>query len=72
MSYALAHLVGGVNKSASWSFSAEDGNALLGNSGDDWTNYSRHDLGIDPSADDKTKARYKYPFAKGSPSIVQR
>lgn len=56
---------GKVNREASWSFSAADGNKLLGSSDDDWTNYGRHHLGVDTSADEDTKARFKYPFAKG-------
>lgn len=56
---------GKVNRSASWSWSVEDSNKLLGPDGDDWTNYGRHHLGIDTDADEDTKARYKYPFAKG-------
>src|SRR5262249_39244152 len=64
-SFASSKIASGdVNKSASWSFSAQDGNALLGPNGTDWTNYSRHHLGMDSSAPDQTKARYKYPFAK--------
>jgi hypothetical protein len=56
---------GHVNKTAAWSFSAEDGNALLGASGDDWANYGKHHLGVDTSANENTKDRFKYPFAKG-------
>lgn len=64
-SYAHSLIAAGkVDRNSSWSFSAEDGNALLGK-GDDWENYSRHHLGLDRSANDKTKGRYKYPFAKG-------
>jgi hypothetical protein len=55
---------GSVNKSGSWSFSADDGNALLG-SDDDWANYGKHFLGVDTSATKNTKAYWKYPFAKG-------
>lgn len=55
---------GDVNKGASWSFSAEDGNALLGPGGDDWANYGKHHLGVDSSAPADTKAHWKYPFAK--------
>lgn len=54
---------GKVNKTTSWSFSADDGNKLLGK--DDWDNYSSWHLGIDPEAEKKTKAYYKYPFGKG-------
>src|SRR5215813_1424465 len=56
---------GKVNKTAAWSFSAEDGNALLGGGGDDWANYGKHHLGTDASAPRDTKAHWKYPFAKG-------
>jgi ATP-dependent protease ClpP protease subunit len=60
--FAHAQIAAGkVNKSASWSFSADDGNALLG----DWTNYGKHHLGVDPAEPVATKAHYKYPFAKG-------
>lgn len=55
---------GNYNTDSSWSFSAEDGNALLGKNGDDWENYGKHHLGIDTSAEKETKAYYKYPFAK--------
>ncbi|WP_439399061.1 HK97 family phage prohead protease [Bradyrhizobium sp. PMVTL-01] len=55
---------GKVDKTSAWSFDAADGNALLGKGGDDWENYSKHHLGLDRSANDKTKARFKYPFAK--------
>lgn len=65
-SYAHSLIAAGrVDKSSPWSFSADDGNALLGKGGDDWDSYSKAHLGLDRSATDKTKARYKYPFAKG-------
>ncbi len=64
-SYAHSLIAAGkVDRSSSWSFDSIDGNALLGAKGDDWENYSRHHLGLDRSANEKTKARYKYPFAK--------
>jgi hypothetical protein len=53
-----------VDRSSAWSFDAADGNALLGKNGDDWENYSRHHLGLDRSANDKTKARYKFPLPR--------
>jgi hypothetical protein len=56
---------GKVDKTSSWSFSAEDGNKLLGPNGDDWGEYSKWHLGEDTSAAEKTKARYKYPHGKG-------
>lgn len=49
---------------SSWSFSAEDGDKLLGKGGDDWAAYARWHLGEDDSATEKTKERYKYPFGK--------
>lgn len=55
---------GNVDKGDSWSFSAADGNALLGANGDDWSNYAKWFLGVDMSATEKTKARYHYPFGK--------
>ena len=55
---------GKVDRTTSWSFSAEDGNKLLGPNGEDWDNYGRFHLGIDPAAAEKTKARYHYPFGK--------
>lgn len=48
-----------------WSFSAEDGNKLLGPNGSNWTAYSQVHLAVDTSQPEKTKARYKYPVAKG-------
>ena len=55
---------GAVNTSASWSFSAEDGNKLLG-SNKDWGKYASFHLGVNTSAADKTKARWSFPFGKG-------
>lgn len=63
--YARSLVSGGsVNRTASWSFSASDGNALLGENGDDWANYGKHHLGLDSRASEDTEQRYKYPFAK--------
>ncbi len=55
---------GNIESSASWSFSAKDGNRLLGPNGDNWGEYARWFLAIDTSAAPKTKARYKFPFGK--------
>jgi HK97 family phage prohead protease len=64
-SYAHSLIAAGkVDRTSSWSFEAADGNALLGKGGDDWESYSRHHLGLDRAAGDKTKGRYKYPVAK--------
>lgn len=56
---------GAYDATADWSFSAEDGNSLLGDGGDDWANYGKWFLGEDTSADAQTKDRYGYPFGKG-------
>lgn len=56
---------GKVEKTAAWSFSAADGNTLLGPKGDDWTAYANAHLAEDTSAPENTKARYKYPVIKG-------
>lgn len=55
---------GKVDASSAWSFDADDGNALLGKSGDDWSGYGEAFLGVDTDADIHTKAHYKYPVAK--------
>jgi ClpP class serine protease len=48
-----------------WSFDdAADGNALLGDGGDNWARYGNVHLGVDSEAADKTKAHWKYPAAK--------
>ena len=54
-----------VNKDSSWSFSAEDGNSLLGEDGDDWENYAKWFLLENEEANEDTKGRYKFPFGKG-------
>ena len=53
---------GKVDKTSSWSMSADDENAILGT--DNWATYASWHLGIDRAAADKTKARYRYPFGK--------
>jgi hypothetical protein len=53
---------GKVDKSSSWSFSADDGNKILGD--DNWSEYAKWHLAIDTSKDSDTKAHYKYPFGK--------
>lgn len=55
---------GKYDDTSSWSFSAEDGNKLLGTGGDDWTAYASYHLGVDASASVSTKAHYGYPFGK--------
>lgn len=55
---------GKVDTASAWSFSAADGDALLGKNGDDWTSYAKVHLAEDTSATEDTKARWKYPVAK--------
>lgn len=55
---------GKVDQGSSWSFSAEDGDKLLGADGDDWGNYAKWFLAEDTDAAEETKARFKYPFGK--------
>lgn len=55
---------GKVDTASAWSFSAADGNALLGEGGADWTAYSKVHLAEDTDATEDTKARWKYPVAK--------
>jgi len=54
---------GKVDESSSWSFSAEDGNRLLGDP-PDWENYGKWHLGIRPDTDPETKKHWVYPFGK--------
>lgn len=53
---------GKYNTTASWEFTAADGNKLLGDN--DWTRYGRMFLGVDSAQDAETKGHYKYPFGK--------
>ena len=53
-----------VDKNSDWSFSSEDGNALLGEDGDDWENYAKWFLLVNEDANEDTKDRYKFPFGK--------
>lgn len=55
---------GDVDTTSGWSFSADDGNELLGANGDDWANYAQWFLGENTDAEEKTKDRYHYPFGK--------
>jgi hypothetical protein len=54
---------GKIDATSSWSFSAADGNKLLGPD-DDWKNYASFHLAEDTGAEEETKARYKYPWGK--------
>jgi phage head maturation protease len=56
---------GKIDVDSPWSFSADDGNELLGGAdGDDWDNYAKWHLAEDTDATDETKAHWKYPFGK--------
>lgn len=55
---------GNVDTTSSWSFSADDGNKLLGANGDDWSNYGQWFLGVNPDAPENTKEHYHYPYGK--------
>lgn len=56
---------GKVDKTAPWSFSAADGNDLLGPNRDNWSAFGEMHLGIDPTAPNDSKAHYDYPYGKG-------
>jgi HK97 family phage prohead protease len=56
---------GKVDKTSAWSFSVDDGNALLGDGGDNWGAYGAAHLAVDTDASEETKARFKYPVEKG-------
>tara|TARA_R100001463_G_scaffold52954_2_gene103894 strand:+ start:751 stop:1521 length:771 start_codon:yes stop_codon:yes gene_type:complete len=53
-----------IDRDSDWSFSSEDGNALLGEDGDDWENYAKWFLLENEDASEDTKDRYKFPFGK--------
>ena len=53
---------GKVDRESSWSFSAEDGNAILGDN--NWSEYKKWFLAIDTEQNEETKARYKFPYGK--------
>jgi HK97 family phage prohead protease len=55
---------GAVNIDDPWEFTPDDGNALLGSDGDDWSNYGRHHLARETDAGEDTKDGWRYPFAK--------
>jgi len=54
---------GKMDRETSRSFSAADGNAILGDH-PDYREYAKWFLGIDDGADKETKGAYKYPFGK--------
>ncbi len=54
---------GEVELEASWSLSAAEENAMLGDP-PDWETYGSWHLGVDPEASEDTKAHWKYPYGK--------
>lgn len=56
---------GKVDKTSPWSFTAADGDKLLGENGDDWDTYSLWHLYENEDEAENTKARYSYPYGKG-------
>jgi len=54
---------GKVDKTTSWSWSADDENKILGDPAD-WAAYTKWFMGTESEADSETKAHYKYPFGK--------
>lgn len=54
---------GKISTAAGWSFSAADGDRILGEP-PDWGEYSKWFLAIDDEAERDTKERFKYPFGK--------
>ena len=64
-SHAKAYIKkGSIDKDSSWSFSAADGNKLLGPKGNNWAEYKKWFLGVDDSQKEDTKAHYHFPVGK--------
>ena len=64
LTHARALIAAGKINKGAWSFSAADGNKLLGPNGDNWAEYARWFLAVDSDAEPDTKQHYKYPFGK--------
>lgn len=64
VSYARSLIASGKVSDGAWSFSSDDGNALLGSDGD-WSAYGKVHLAENTDAAENTKERFSYPFAKG-------
>lgn len=54
---------GNIDNESPWSFSAGDGNSILGDP-PDWNAYGKWFIAIDDGENKETKGRYKYPFGK--------
>ncbi len=57
---------GKVDKTSDWSFSADDGNAMMGPDGKDYKSYGLMHLGEQGEANENTKAQFEYPYGKGA------
>ena len=55
---------GSTDTTSPWTFSAADGDKMLGPNGDDWANYKKWHAVEDTDQPAKTKARFKYPYGK--------
>lgn len=55
---------GDYDNTSSWSFTAADGNKMLGADGDDWDEFASWHMVENTNAAQETKARYKYPYGK--------
>lgn len=66
LSFANGLIKKGKVSDGSWSFSGDDGNALLGDDKEhpDWTTFGKCHLCVSSDGSPETKDHYKYPFAK--------
>lgn len=71
LSYARSLIKSGKVSDGAWGFSGADGDALLGEGGDDWATYGKCHLAVDSGAEDNTKGHWKYPFAKKSGGVIK-
>ncbi len=63
VSHARSLIAAGKINEGAWSFSAADGNALLGDN-ENWAEYGKWFLAVESEAEENTKGHYKYPFGK--------
>lgn len=66
LSFANGLIKKGKVSDGAWSFSGDDGNALLGSDKEhpDWTTFGKCHLCVSSDGNPETKDHYKYPFAK--------
>lgn len=65
---AVTHFIslissGKIDRTSSWEFTADDGNAILGKN--DWEEYRKWFLGVRVGGNPETKEFYAYPIGKG-------